>query len=120
MIAITLPTVHLEGDGPHGLIVSAPPRNHPNVTLKIPLDGMWQTLGIFGTPQELLAFAAEIASVVTAHLDAHPPDEHGAASFGGFVMGPPAVTVDDVAQALTEVSGRQWTAVEVPAEDGER
>lgn len=98
MISINLLSIHLEGDGPHGLSVNAPPGNHPKVTLKIPLDGMWHTLGIFGTPEQLLAFAAEIAGVVADHLD-RPP-----------------VTVDDVAEVL-RAGGREWTRTD--AEGGE-
>lgn len=100
MMSLSLPYLHLHGPGPHGLTVSAPPANHPTVTLRIPLEDNPATIDFYGTPEQLLALAAEIASVVADHLD-RPP-----------------VTVDDVTEAL-RAGGREWSLVETEAEGGE-
>lgn len=85
---------------------------------------------IFGSAEQLLAFAAELAGVVAEHLDAEaagvesdPAVEGDLAEALGEALDEvtaraegESVTVDDVAQALTDVSARPWSAEPVDAE----
>ena len=100
-----------EGDDPAaplGLAVSPLSEDRGGmVAVRVPLDDRGGSpFCIFGTPDQLFRLAAELVDVVDRHLRAL--DDEAEAE---------PVTVDEVAQALTDVSGRPW-AVATDEADG--
>jgi len=116
--------LHLDGDGPYNVNVrDLPPTaddNRPVRVVRVPVNDATGTFVIFGSPAQIARFAAEVVAAIEAH-DAEPPDLVEALGEAldevtARAEAEPA-TVDDVAQALTDVSGRPWA---VATDEGDR
>jgi hypothetical protein len=65
-VRLTLPSLHLSSELTQ-CWVSAPLSNYPTITLQVRLAGSDQAFGIYGTAEQLLAFAGSMIAAVNEH-----------------------------------------------------
>jgi hypothetical protein len=64
---LRLPDLHLDAEIVE-CTVTAPPRNHPTITLHVPSGHPGYPFNVYGTDEQLLAFAASIIAAVNEHM----------------------------------------------------